>query len=83
MMHWKPLNFSFSSLPCTRSSPTLPFSPSWVPPQVAKTMPLEVHIVPAYLLWSFLCLTFLSFVAGIFPARKMARHNIVEVLGHV
>lgn len=57
--------------------------PMWTPPQIARAIPLEVYFVPAYFLRSGLLLVLLSLLAGIFPARRIARRNIVEALGHV
>ncbi len=57
--------------------------PMWTPPQIARAIPLEVYFVPAYFLQSGLLLMLLSLLAGIFPARRIARRNIVEALGHV
>ncbi len=57
--------------------------PVWTPPQTAKSLPLEVYVVPVYLALSFVCLVALSFAAGILPARRVARSNIVDALGHV
>lgn len=57
--------------------------PYWTPPQMARPIPLEVYLVSDYLLFSALFLTMLSFASGVFPARQIARQNIVEALGHV
>ncbi|MEZ5583226.1 MAG: FtsX-like permease family protein [Candidatus Competibacteraceae bacterium] len=59
------------------------WQPTWIPPQIARSIPLEVYVVPNYLLASGLLLILLSFAAGIFPARRIALRNIVEALGHV
>jgi putative ABC transport system permease protein len=56
---------------------------SWTPPQISRSIPLEVYVVPEYLGLSMTLLTVLSCAAGIFPARRVARRNIVEALGHV
>lgn len=58
------------------------FEPYWTPPQMARAIPLEVYVVPEYLGSSAFFLTALSFVSGVFPARRVARRNIVEALGH-
>jgi len=57
--------------------------PTWVPPAISHRVPLEIYLVPHYLVISFACLVTLSMIAAIFPARKAARANIVESLGHV
>jgi putative ABC transport system permease protein len=57
--------------------------PTWVPPPITRRVPLEVYIVPEYMVVSALLLVFLSLVAAILPARKAARMDIVDALGHV
>jgi putative ABC transport system permease protein len=56
--------------------------PSWTPPIIATRLPLEIHLVPKYALFSVLCLVILSLGAASLPARRAAYHNIVEALGH-
>ena len=56
--------------------------PSWTPPIIAKRLPLEIHLVPEYALFSVLCLVILSLGAASLPARRAAYHGIVEALGH-
>jgi putative ABC transport system permease protein len=56
--------------------------PHWTPPQLASPIPLEIYIVPAYLALSTFLLTLLSLLSGILPAKRIARRNIVEALGH-
>jgi len=57
--------------------------PTWIPPQMAREVPLEVHLVPDYVAITMLFLVILSVLAAIMPARKAARMNIVDALGHV
>jgi putative ABC transport system permease protein len=57
--------------------------PTWVPPPITRRVPLEVYIVPEYMVISALLLVFLSLVAAVLPARKAARMDIVDALGHV
>ena len=57
--------------------------PTWIPPQMAREVPLEVHLVPDYVAMTMLFLVILSVLAAIMPARKAARMNIVDALGHV
>lgn len=57
--------------------------PTWVPPQITRRVPLEVYLVPEYLAGSVLLLVILSFMAAGLPARKAARMEIVNALGHV
>lgn len=57
--------------------------PTWIPPQITKRIPLEVYLVPNYMVASFICLAILSVAAAMFPARKAANRSIVDALGHV
>jgi len=57
--------------------------PTWIPPAIPKRVPLEVYLVPRYMVFAFASLVLLSILAAVFPARKAARANIVESLGHV
>jgi putative ABC transport system permease protein len=56
--------------------------PSWIPPLITKRIPLEVHVVPGYLLWSTVFLILLAALAAVFPARRAAYQTIVDALGH-
>lgn len=56
--------------------------PQWTPPQLASPIPLEIYVVPSYLALSTFLLTLLSLLSGILPAKRIARRNIVEALGH-
>jgi putative ABC transport system permease protein len=56
--------------------------PTWIPPQITRRIPLEVHLVPEYMVVSMLFLVLLAIVAAIMPARKAARMSIVDALGH-
>lgn len=57
--------------------------PTWIPPQIANRVPLEIYLVPNYMLYSILLLIVLSLLAACLPARKAARMEIVSALGHV
>lgn len=57
--------------------------PNWTPPIIGKSLPLEVYLVPEYMMLSIVFLTILSVSAAIFPARRAAYQNIVDALGHV
>lgn len=57
--------------------------PTWIPPLISQRLPLEIELVPEYMLWSVLFLVALSVGAASFPARRAAHQNIVEALGHV
>jgi putative ABC transport system permease protein len=58
------------------------FKPSWIPPIITKRLPLEIHLVPAYAIFSVLLLVILSIGAASLPARRAAHQSIVEALGH-
>jgi len=57
--------------------------PSYIPPGVSTPVPLIVSLVPQSMLFYLLFLIFLSLVAAIIPARRAARQNVVDALGHV
>ena len=57
--------------------------PTWVPPHITIRVPIEVYIVPYYMVTTACILVLLSLIAAVFPARKAARMNIVDALGHV
>ncbi len=57
--------------------------PTWIPPTIGKPVPLELYLVPQYIAFSSLFLILLSVGAAILPARKAARQEIVDALGHV
>lgn len=56
--------------------------PTWIPPQIARRVPLQIHLVPAYWLFSTLMLMLLSNLSAIVPARKAARMPITHSLGY-
>ncbi len=59
------------------------FKPMWTPPRIAITIPIRIEFVPAYLGYSFLFLLTLCMIASLIPARRAARQNVVDALGHV
>ncbi len=59
------------------------FPPSYIPPGVSTPVPLIVDLVPEVLAVLMFCLIGLSLLAAIIPARRAARQNVVEALGHV
>jgi len=59
------------------------FKPMWTPPRVSLQIAIRVEIVPEYILYSFLFLLILSIAASLIPARRAARQNVVDALGHV
>jgi len=58
-------------------------SPTYTPPGVSTPVPLVVDLVPQALFVLILCLIFLSLFAAIIPARRAAKQNVVDALGHV
>ena len=56
--------------------------PTWIPPQMARRVPLQIHLVPAYWLFSTVLLMLLSIFSAIVPARKAARMPITHALGY-
>ena len=57
--------------------------PTWIPPHITIRVPIEVYLVPGYMIATGLILMLLSVTAAVFPARKAAGMNIVDALGHV
>jgi putative ABC transport system permease protein len=57
--------------------------PTWVPPIITRRIPLEVILVPEYMLYSTVFLVLLSVGAAVLPARRAANQEIVDALGHV
>lgn len=55
--------------------------PTWVPPQIAREVPLRIYLVAPYWLASVSLLLALSLAAAVFPARAAARKEITEALG--
>lgn len=56
---------------------------SYVPPGNSSSVPLVVDLLPANMLGLAFFLIVLSLIAAILPARRAAKLNIVEALGHV
>jgi putative ABC transport system permease protein len=57
--------------------------PTYTPPGVSTPVVLRVAFVPQTLILLGICLVVLSLIAAIMPARRAARQNIVNALGHV
>ncbi|WP_295990949.1 FtsX-like permease family protein [Rugamonas sp.] len=55
--------------------------PTWVPPQIAREVPLHIYLVARYWLYSVALLLLLSLAAAIFPARRAACLDITHALG--
>lgn len=56
--------------------------PTWVPPIITARIPLEIYLVPEYLIGAFIFLLALAITSATFPARRAARQEIVDALGH-
>lgn len=57
--------------------------PTWVPPAVTSRVPIMIFLSCNQMVISFICLMFLCLVASLLPARRAARQNVVNALGHV
>ncbi len=57
--------------------------PSYIPPGLSTPVPLVVSLLPAAMLRLTLSLTVLSVAAAVLPARRAARMEIADALGHV
>jgi len=57
--------------------------PMWAPPTIPGKIPLEVHLIPSYLLISFVFLLLLSVLVSLLPTRRAAKSSIVDALGHI
>ena len=57
--------------------------PTYIPPGVSTPVVLRVAFVPQTLISLGICLVVLSLIAAIMPARRAAKQNIVNALGHV
>lgn len=57
--------------------------PTWVPPGITKRVAIRIEFVPETMLYSFLFLVVLCLIASVIPARRAARENVVDALGHV
>jgi putative ABC transport system permease protein len=59
------------------------YPPKYTPPGVSMAVSLKVDMVPPMLFVLLLSLVLLSLFAAIIPARRAAKQNIVDALGHV
>ncbi|MBE9547115.1 MAG: ABC transporter permease [Proteobacteria bacterium] len=57
--------------------------PTYIPPGSSSPVPLIVNLVPQSMLTLMVFLILLSLIAAILPARRAARQNVVDALGHV
>ena len=59
------------------------YPPKYTPPGVSMAVSLKVDMVPPMLFVLLLSLVLLSLFSAIIPARRAAKQNIVDALGHV
>jgi putative ABC transport system permease protein len=59
------------------------YPPQYTPPGISTSMSLTVDLVPQALFIMMFCMVGLSLLAAIIPARRAAKQNIVDALGHV
>lgn len=57
--------------------------PTYTPPGVSSPVPLVVNLVPETMGILMVFLVGLSLFAAVLPAKRAARQNVVEALGHV
>lgn len=57
--------------------------PTWEPPVTAREIVWEIRVLPATLAATFVLLALFTALAAIAPARRAAKHGIVDSLGHV
>jgi len=58
-------------------------APTYTPPSSSSPVPLVVNLLPKAMLMLTMLLMLLSLLAAILPARRAARRNVVDALGHV
>lgn len=58
------------------------YPPHYTPPGFSVPVPMMVAMLPGMLLVLSLCFILLSAVAAVIPARRAAKQNIVNALGH-
>lgn len=56
---------------------------TWIPPNIPKRVPIEIHLVPEFIVATFVALVCLAIMAAALPARRAARMLITDALGHV
>ena len=57
--------------------------PTWVPPGISTRVFIRIEFVPQSMVYSFIILVVLCLIASLIPARRAAKKNIVDALGHV
>jgi putative ABC transport system permease protein len=59
------------------------YPPKYTPPGIAMPIDLVVNMVPWMLFILLFCFVLFSMFAALIPARRAAKQNIVDSLGHV
>lgn len=59
------------------------FPPRYTPPGFSVSVPVLVNMAPLMLIFLVFVFMIISTIAAIIPARRAARKNIVDALGHV
>ncbi len=57
--------------------------PTWIPPTIPMKVPLEIHLVPYFLIFTTISMIWLAVGAAIIPARRAAKMCIIDALGHI
>jgi len=57
--------------------------PTWTPPGLTREVPILIDLEPERMLYSFLFMVALCWIASLLPARRAACQNVVDALGHV
>ncbi len=57
--------------------------PTYTPPGSSSPVSLQVDLLPGNIFFMLICMVFLALIAAIFPARRAAKQNVVDALGHV
>ncbi len=57
--------------------------PTWIPPTYTTRIPLEIHLVGAYMVTTLVFLVMLAVAGAAVPSRRAARMNITDALGHI
>jgi len=57
--------------------------PTWIPPSMTSRVVIQIEYLPGAMTYIFFFLLLLCLTASLVPARRAARRNIVDALGHV
>ena len=59
------------------------FKPTWIPPTIPTKVPLEIHLVPGFLIFTTISMIVLATGAAIISARRASQMSIIDALGHI